>query len=188
MIGRGMALLEILYATGLRVSELVGLPLSALGRDGKTLIVRGKGGKERMLPLTEPASDALAGLSCRSRAFHAGQRQGAGSFAVAFPVAIAARPPDARPLRSDAERASRQRRHRSRSGLAPCAAAFVRQPLAGTRRRFAQPPTTCSATRTSAPRRSTRTCWMRGWQTLVQQAHPLARLDRSPSPGDGSDA
>ena len=57
---RVIALLEILYATGLRVSELVGLPLSALGRDGKTLIVRGKGGKERMLPLTEPASDALA--------------------------------------------------------------------------------------------------------------------------------
>jgi integrase/recombinase XerD len=57
---RMMALLEVLYATGLRVSELVGLPLSALGRDGKTLIVRGKGGKERMVPLTEPASDALA--------------------------------------------------------------------------------------------------------------------------------
>lgn len=57
---RVMALLETLYATGLRVSELVGLPLSALGRDGKTLIVRGKGGKERMLPLTEPASDALS--------------------------------------------------------------------------------------------------------------------------------
>src|SRR5512144_575692 len=54
------ALLEILYATGLRVSELVGLPLSALGRDGRTLIVRGKGGKERMVPLTEPATDALA--------------------------------------------------------------------------------------------------------------------------------
>src|SRR5512147_814416 len=59
--GRRMtALLEILYATGLRVSELVGLPLSALGREGRTLIVRGKGGKERMVPLTEPATDALA--------------------------------------------------------------------------------------------------------------------------------
>lgn len=57
---RVTALLEILYATGLRVSELVGLPLSALGRDGRTLIVRGKGGKERMAPLTEPARDALA--------------------------------------------------------------------------------------------------------------------------------
>src|SRR5512144_790477 len=59
--GRRMtALLEILYATGLRVSELVGLPLSALGRDAKMLIVRGKGGKERMVPLTEPAIDALS--------------------------------------------------------------------------------------------------------------------------------
>jgi integrase/recombinase XerD len=57
---RMTALLEILYATGLRVSELVGLPLSALGRDGRILIVRGKGGKERMVPLTEPAMDALA--------------------------------------------------------------------------------------------------------------------------------
>jgi integrase/recombinase XerD len=57
---RATALLEILYATGLRVSELVGLPVSALGRDGKTLIVRGKGGKERMVPLTEPAIDAIS--------------------------------------------------------------------------------------------------------------------------------
>ena len=56
---RLVALLEILYATGLRVSELVGLPLSAVSRDGRILIVRGKGGKERMVPLSEPASDAI---------------------------------------------------------------------------------------------------------------------------------
>jgi len=56
---RLVALLEILYATGLRVSELVGLPLSALSRDGRMLIVRGKGGKERMVPLSEPASEAV---------------------------------------------------------------------------------------------------------------------------------
>lgn len=56
---RLMAMLELLYATGLRVSELVGLPLSALSRDGRVLIVRGKGGKERMVPLSEPASDAI---------------------------------------------------------------------------------------------------------------------------------
>ena len=53
------ALLEILYATGLRVSELVGLPLSALSRDGVMLVVRGKGDKERMVPLSEPAKDAV---------------------------------------------------------------------------------------------------------------------------------
>ncbi len=56
---RLMALLEILYATGLRVSELVSLPLSAISRDGRILIVKGKGGKERMLPLNEPASEAI---------------------------------------------------------------------------------------------------------------------------------
>lgn len=53
------ALLEIAYATGLRVTELVGLPLSALGRDGRVLIVRGKGNKERLVPLGEPARVAL---------------------------------------------------------------------------------------------------------------------------------
>ncbi|HER27487.1 MAG TPA: tyrosine recombinase [Rhodospirillales bacterium] len=56
---RLVALLEILYATGLRVSELVGLPLAALSRDGTMLIVRGKGDKERMVPLSEPATQAV---------------------------------------------------------------------------------------------------------------------------------
>lgn len=56
---RLIALVEILYATGLRASELVGLPLSAISRDGRILIVKGKGGKERMLPLNEPASNAI---------------------------------------------------------------------------------------------------------------------------------
>ena len=53
------ALLEILYASGLRVSELVGLPLAAVARNERFLIVRGKGGKERVVPLSDPALDAL---------------------------------------------------------------------------------------------------------------------------------
>jgi integrase len=53
------ALLELLYATGLRVSELVELPAAATARDPRVLIVKGKGGKERMIPLSEPARDAL---------------------------------------------------------------------------------------------------------------------------------
>ena len=56
---RLVALLEILYATGLRVSELVGLPLAALGQEGRFLTVEGKGGRERMAPLSEPAQRAL---------------------------------------------------------------------------------------------------------------------------------
>ncbi|MBL6933977.1 MAG: tyrosine recombinase XerD [Alphaproteobacteria bacterium] len=58
---RLVALLEILYAAGLRVSELVGLPLSALGRDHSLILVRGKGGRERMVPLSDPAGLALDG-------------------------------------------------------------------------------------------------------------------------------
>lgn len=57
---RLVALLEVLYASGLRVSELVGLPLTAILRDGRGLLVRGKGGKERLVPLSDPARAALA--------------------------------------------------------------------------------------------------------------------------------
>jgi len=57
---RLVALLEVLYATGLRVSELVGLPNEAALRDPRVLVVRGKGGKERMVPLSTPARQALA--------------------------------------------------------------------------------------------------------------------------------
>ncbi len=53
------ALMEILYATGLRVSELVTLPASAFARQSPVLFVVGKGGKERMVPLGEPALDAV---------------------------------------------------------------------------------------------------------------------------------
>ncbi|HEX9768782.1 MAG TPA: site-specific tyrosine recombinase XerD [Kiloniellales bacterium] len=57
---RLLALIELLYATGLRVSELVRLPLDAVARDPKVLIVRGKGGRERLVPLSEPARAAVA--------------------------------------------------------------------------------------------------------------------------------
>jgi len=60
-------LLELLYATGLRVSELIGLPLAGAQRDPRFLLVRGKGGRERVVPLGPPARQALAAyLECRS--------------------------------------------------------------------------------------------------------------------------
>ena len=58
--GRMATLFEILYGTGLRVSELVTLPLSAVERDPTMLLVRGKGGKERLVPLSDPARGAIA--------------------------------------------------------------------------------------------------------------------------------
>ena len=59
--GRMATLLEILYATGLRVSELVTLPLSSVERDPTALVVRGKGAKERLVPLSDPARLAIVG-------------------------------------------------------------------------------------------------------------------------------
>jgi len=55
---RMRAMLEILYAAGLRVSELVSLPLAAIRKSERVLIVRGKGDKERLAPLTQAALDA----------------------------------------------------------------------------------------------------------------------------------
>jgi len=56
---RASALLELVYAAGLRVSELVTLPLSAVARDPDVLLVRGKGDKERVVPIGVPARSAV---------------------------------------------------------------------------------------------------------------------------------
>jgi integrase/recombinase XerD len=53
------ALIETLYATGLRVTELVTLPRSVLAGDGRVLTIKGKGGRERLVPLNGPARAAL---------------------------------------------------------------------------------------------------------------------------------
>ena len=56
---RMTCLLEVLYATGLRVSELVALPESAARRDQRMLVIRGKGGRERLVPLNETARQTM---------------------------------------------------------------------------------------------------------------------------------
>ncbi len=56
---RDRAMMEVLYGTGLRVTELVELPLAGVDRRAGLLRVLGKGGRERMVPLGEPALDAL---------------------------------------------------------------------------------------------------------------------------------
>jgi integrase/recombinase XerD len=53
-------LIEVLYATGLRVSELIALPISAAERNARMLTVRGKGNKERLVPLNEAAKKAMS--------------------------------------------------------------------------------------------------------------------------------
>jgi integrase/recombinase XerD len=56
---RNVCLLEVLYATGMRVSELVSLPVAAVRGDPCALLVTGKGSKERLVPLSPPARAAL---------------------------------------------------------------------------------------------------------------------------------
>ena len=56
---RMLALLELLYATGMRVSELVSLPAKVLDHEGRFLMIRGKGNKERLVPLSRAAIAAL---------------------------------------------------------------------------------------------------------------------------------
>ena len=60
-----LAALEMLYATGMRVSELLSLPRSALAGDARWLDIRGKGGKERIVPLSDGAR-AAAGAMLRA--------------------------------------------------------------------------------------------------------------------------
>ncbi|MES2541922.1 MAG: tyrosine-type recombinase/integrase, partial [Pseudomonadota bacterium] len=74
---RDTALFELLYATGLRVSELVGLPVAAVRGDPRKILVRGKGDKERMVPLSGPARTALAEwLAHRDAEDEAGRKAG----------------------------------------------------------------------------------------------------------------
>ena len=66
---RNLCLVELLYATGMRVSELVSLPVQAARGDPAMLLVRGKGEKERLVPLSRPARAALAAwLQARDKA------------------------------------------------------------------------------------------------------------------------
>lgn len=65
---RNTCLVELLYATGMRVSELVSLPVAATRGDPRMILIRGKGGKERMVPLSPSARRALANWIAASEA------------------------------------------------------------------------------------------------------------------------
>lgn len=67
---RMLALIELCYATGMRVSEVVSLPARVLGEEGRFLIIRGKGNKERLVPLTKAAIAAVAAYGAALRAAH----------------------------------------------------------------------------------------------------------------------
>src|ERR1700738_577244 len=78
-------LLEVLYATGLRVSELVALPRSASRRDAQMIVVRGKGNKERLVPLNEASRQAMADYLAAMTALKPEKKKSAASSKWLFP-------------------------------------------------------------------------------------------------------
>lgn len=112
---RNACLFELLYATGLRVSELVSLPQAALRGAPEMVLVRGKGSKDRMVPLTDAARAAVAvWLAYRDRAEAAAAKAGRPASRFLFPA------------RGGAGHLSRVRFHglvkevAARAGLDPC--------------------------------------------------------------------
>jgi len=78
-------LLEVLYATGLRVSELVSLPLSASRRDARMIVVRGKGDKERLVPLNDASRQAMADYLAAMAALTSSKKKSIASSKWLFP-------------------------------------------------------------------------------------------------------
>src|SRR5437667_4532727 len=78
-------LLEVLYATGLRVSEPVSLPLSASRRDARMIVVRGKGDKERLVPLNDASRQAMADYLAAMAALNGEKRKNAAPTKWLFP-------------------------------------------------------------------------------------------------------
>ncbi len=76
---RMSAMLELLYAAGLRVSELVSLPLAAIREGERVVIIRGKGGKERMAPLSQRSIEAVAAYLVHREQFLPGFHKGSRS-------------------------------------------------------------------------------------------------------------
>src|SRR6201987_5353739 len=70
-------LLEVLYATGLRVSELGSLPRSAARNDGRMIVVRGKGNKERLVPLNDASRQAMSDYLAATEAAKSGKNKSA---------------------------------------------------------------------------------------------------------------
>src|SRR5579871_1553340 len=78
-------LLEVLYATGLRVSELVSLPRSAARNDARMIVVRGKGNKERLVPLNDASRQAMADYLAATDAAKAGKGSKSAASKWLFP-------------------------------------------------------------------------------------------------------
>ena len=123
-------LLEVLYATGLRVSELVALPLSASRRDARMIVVRGKGNKERLVPLNEASRQAMADYLAAMEANKPEKKKNAASLEMAVSVVRRKRTSDPAAFCPRPEGTRLRRRHGAAAGQSACAASCLRQPPA----------------------------------------------------------
>ena len=147
-------LLEVLYATGLRVSELVALPLSAARRDARMIVVRGKGNKERLVPLNEASRQAMADYLAAMEAHEAGEEEKPRRLEMAVSLLRRKRTSDAA--------AFCPRPERTGGGLGPARRGWSRRTCCATpspatcctTARICASCRRCSATPTSRPRRS----------------------------------
>ena len=149
-------LIEVLYATGLRVSELVALPASAARRDQRMLVVRGKGGKERLVPLNEAAKRSMDEYLALARRGSA-TAQSKWLFPSFGEQGHLTRQHFAREFKALGRPAALRRRGCPRTCCAmpsPATCCTTAPTCAWCRR--------CSATPTFPPRRSTPMCWKSG--------------------------
>ena len=105
---RDAAMLELLYATGIRVAELVGLDIGDVDWSHRTIRVTGKGGKQRVVPFGDPAEKALAGWKEHGRPLIL-RRAGAGTLdTAALFLGMRGRRIDQRIVRDVVHRAARE--------------------------------------------------------------------------------
>ena len=123
-------LLEVLYATGLRVSELVALPLSASRRDARMIVVRGKGNKERLVPLNEASRQAMADYLAAMEALKPEKQEKRRRVKMAVSLVRRERPSDAAAFCPRPEGTRGGIGPGAAAGLAACAAPRLCQPPA----------------------------------------------------------
>ena len=158
---RFYCLLEVLYATGLRVSELVALPRSAAQRDARMIVVRGKGDKERLVPLNEASRQAMADYLAATDALKTEKKKNAANSKWLFPSfgesGHLTRQHFARDLKELAARPAWRRGWSRRMCCVTPSRAIccTMAPTCASCRR-------CSAIPTSRPRRSTPMWWRSG--------------------------